>query len=46
MDEHGIVFQRLNKVRPECVLQQGRHRTVGLEITGKDGRFVVAVATD
>ena len=43
VDDGGIVFQRLHKVRVQCVLQQGSHGTGSTDLTGGDGLAVVGV---
>jgi hypothetical protein len=44
VDERRIVLERLHEVRFQGVLQQHRHRAVGLEVAGAHGRLVTGVA--
>ena len=43
VDDGGVVFQRLYKVRVQRVLQQGGHGTGSTDLTGSDGLAVVGV---
>ena len=43
MDEGRIIFQRLHKVRLHGLLQQHRHRAVGLDIAAVDRRAISAI---
>ena len=46
VDESGIVFERLNKIRSECLLQQHGHRAVGLDVAAVYWRAVAAIRHD
>ena len=43
VDDGGVVFQRLDKVRVQCVLQQSGHGTGRADLTGRDGLAVVGI---
>ena len=43
VNDGGVVFQRLDEVRVQCVLQQGGHGTGRADLTGRDGLAVVGV---
>ena len=45
VDDGGIIFQRLHKVRIQCIFQQGGHGTGSTDLTGGDGLAVVGVGT-
>ena len=46
VNECGIVLERLDEVRLQCLLQEDRHGPVGLEVAAIDRRPVPAVADD
>ena len=46
MHQARIIFHRLHEIRLQCVLEQRRHCTVGIEITYRDGFVVTRIADD
>ena len=46
VDDGGVVFQRLNEVRVQRILQQGGHGTGGADLARRDGLAVVGVGAD
>ena len=46
MHKGGVVFQRLHDVGLHRLLQQHRHRAIGLDVAGKNRRAIAAIGDD